>query len=181
MTPVDAQDLYARFTLDSASTFLFGACTDTLKGAPPTHSQPEFTYPPGLAGPLPIAGQAAIGPKGSRTEDEFGSFAAVRLRHPIVPSPVTLLQAFEESQTHIAKRFRYGNLVWPVLELLQDKTTEPTNVIRAWLDPMVHRVVSHKEASVFVFDFEKKPRVDTGNSRKKEKRVIKVSVRSGSG
>lgn len=169
MTPVDAQDLYARFTLDSASTFLFGACTDTLKGAPPTHSQPEFTYPPGLAGPLPIAGQAAIGPKGSRTEDEFGSFAAVRLRHPIVPSPVTLLQAFEESQTHIAKRFRYGNLVWPVLELLQDKTTEPTNVIRAWLDPMVHRVVSHKEASVLSLTLRRSPVLTRAIPGKKRK------------
>ena len=53
----DAQDLFARFTLDSASEFLLGRCLDTLHGK------------------LPIAGRAKMGPKGSSIEDEFGTFA----------------------------------------------------------------------------------------------------------
>lgn len=53
----DAQDLLARFTLDSASEFLFGKCLNSL------------------AGKLPVAGSAKMGPKGSSTEDEFGTFA----------------------------------------------------------------------------------------------------------
>lgn len=53
----DAQDLFARFTLDSASEFLFGRCLDTLHGT------------------LPVAGRAKMGPKGTAIEDAFGSFA----------------------------------------------------------------------------------------------------------
>ena len=53
----DAQDLFARFTLDSASEFLFGNCLDTLHGK------------------LPVAGYSKMGPKGSSIEDEFGTFA----------------------------------------------------------------------------------------------------------
>lgn len=53
----DAQDLFARFTLDSASEFLFGNCLNTLSGS------------------LPIAGRAKMGPKGSSIDDEFGTFA----------------------------------------------------------------------------------------------------------
>ncbi|THH19509.1 hypothetical protein EW146_g1655 [Bondarzewia mesenterica] len=53
----DAQDLFARFTLNSASEFLFGNCLNTLHGK------------------LPVAGRAKLGPKGSSIEDEFGTFA----------------------------------------------------------------------------------------------------------
>ncbi|CAG8700016.1 15178_t:CDS:2, partial [Acaulospora colombiana] len=58
---LDIQDLLARFTMDSASEFLFGKCLDTLKGR------------------MPVAGQAKLGTRGSAhanaTEDSFGDFA----------------------------------------------------------------------------------------------------------
>ncbi|KAG6853804.1 hypothetical protein C0991_001254 [Blastosporella zonata] len=54
--PSEAQDLYARFTIDAASEFLFGANLDTLSGD------------------LPIAGVTPMGPKGSATRDAWGSF-----------------------------------------------------------------------------------------------------------
>jgi len=56
---VDVQDLYARFTLDAASEFLFGECLNTLKL------------------PYPVAGHAKLGPKGSLpdTGDAFTGFA----------------------------------------------------------------------------------------------------------
>lgn len=50
------QDLFARFTLDAASEFLFGQNVDTLSGQ------------------LPVAGRARMSAKGSATDDEFGSF-----------------------------------------------------------------------------------------------------------
>jgi hypothetical protein len=53
--PCEAQDLFARFSLDAASEFLFGTNLDTLSGA------------------LPAPG-AATGAKGSATGDAFGSF-----------------------------------------------------------------------------------------------------------
>ncbi|KAG6908239.1 hypothetical protein DXG01_005632 [Tephrocybe rancida] len=54
--PSEAQDLYARFTIDAASEFLFGSNLDTLSGD------------------LPIPGVTAMGPKGSATRDAWGSF-----------------------------------------------------------------------------------------------------------
>ncbi|KAJ3969298.1 cytochrome P450 [Lentinula raphanica] len=55
----DAQDLFARFTLDTASEFLFGQTLNTLMLE------------------LPGQGNHAVkmGPKGSAIDDEFGSFA----------------------------------------------------------------------------------------------------------
>lgn len=55
--PCDAQDLYARFTLDTASEFLFGRNLDTLSR------------------PLPVPSSGIIGAKGSSTTDSWGSFA----------------------------------------------------------------------------------------------------------
>ncbi|KAI0076688.1 cytochrome P450 [Panus rudis PR-1116 ss-1] len=55
--PIEVQDLYARFTLDTASEVLFGEKLNTLHGA------------------LPIPGQTGLSAKGSATNDEFGSFA----------------------------------------------------------------------------------------------------------
>jgi len=55
--PVEVQDMYARFTLDAASEFLFGKNVDTLSGQ------------------LPVPGQTHMSAKGSAVEDEFGSFA----------------------------------------------------------------------------------------------------------
>ncbi|KAG6837575.1 hypothetical protein H0H93_006989 [Arthromyces matolae] len=54
--PTEAQDLYARFTIDAASEFLFGKNLDTLSGD------------------LPIPGVTPMGPKGSQTRDSWGSF-----------------------------------------------------------------------------------------------------------
>jgi hypothetical protein len=53
----EAQDLYARLTLDAASEFLFGTDLKTLDAA------------------LPIAGKTEMGPKGSATDDGWGVFA----------------------------------------------------------------------------------------------------------
>lgn len=56
-TPCEAQDLYARFTLDAASEFLFGKNLDTLSL------------------PFPIPGKAEMGAKGSAMEGSWGAFA----------------------------------------------------------------------------------------------------------
>ncbi|TFK22513.1 cytochrome P450 monooxygenase CYP63 [Coprinopsis marcescibilis] len=53
----DAQDLYGRLTLDSASEFLFGKNLDTLSET------------------RPIPGKTSMGPKGSAVEGAWGTFA----------------------------------------------------------------------------------------------------------
>lgn len=107
--PCDAQDLYARFTLDSASEFLFGHNLDTLSLS------------------LPEPGKAKMGPKGSATNDDFGSFT----------------QAFEEAQCVITQRARLGYF-WPVAELRQNKIKKAAQITKKWLDPMVERVLDEK-------------------------------------
>ena len=107
--PCDAQDLYARFTLDSASEFLFGNNLDTLSLS------------------LPEPGKARMGPKGSATYDEFGSFT----------------QAFEEAQCVITQRARLGYF-WPVAELRTNKIRKASETTKKWLDPIVKRVLEEK-------------------------------------
>ncbi|KAH8113061.1 cytochrome P450 monooxygenase CYP63 [Phellopilus nigrolimitatus] len=107
--PCDAQDLYARFTLDSASEFLFGNNLDTLSLS------------------LPEPGKAKMGPKGSATNDAFGSFA----------------QAFEQAQCVITQRARLGYF-WPVAEVKKNKIKEAGQVTKKWLDPLVQRAIDEK-------------------------------------
>lgn len=106
--PCEAQDLYYRFTLDAASEFLFGKNLDTLSAS------------------LPVPG-TPIGPKGSATEDTWGSF----------------MRAFESAQQNITNRGRLGS-VWPLFELFRDKNEEHSTVIKEWLDPLVHRALEDK-------------------------------------
>lgn len=107
--PCDAQDLYARFTLDSASEFLFGSNLDTLSLS------------------LPEPGKAKMGPKGSATNDEFGSFA----------------QAFETAQCVVTQRARLGYF-WPVAELLNNNIKKASRITKQWLDPLVQRAIDEK-------------------------------------
>lgn len=107
--PCDAQDLYARFTLDSASEFLFGNNLNTLSLS------------------LPEPGNATMGPKGSATTDEFGSFA----------------QAFELAQCVITQRARLGYF-WPVAELKENKIKHAAQVTKKWLDPLVKQALEGK-------------------------------------
>ena len=68
-----------------------------------------------------------MGPKGSATEDVWGSFAA----------------AFEMAQQIITKRARIGYL-WPLFELFRDETEPHVKVIQDWLDPLVKQALSDK-------------------------------------
>jgi hypothetical protein len=101
--------LYSRFALDAASEFLFGHNLDTLSAS------------------LPIPGKTAMGPKGSATEDLWGSFAT----------------AFEMAQQIITSRARIGYL-WPLFELFKDKTEPHVKIIKDWLDPLVKRALDDK-------------------------------------
>lgn len=109
--PCDVQDLYARFTIDAASEFLFGKNLDTLSGQ------------------LPTAGSAALSARSS-TDDAWGTFA----------------KAFEAVQRIITVRAQTG-IIWPVFELLDDKTTPHVDIIRQWVDPLVRETLEHKAAS----------------------------------
>lgn len=105
----DAQDLYGRFILDSASEFLFGKDMETLSAS------------------LPVPGETAMGPKGSATEDTWGSFT----------------RAFDMAQLNITNRGRIGSM-WPLFELFKDQNEEHCTVVKQWLDPLVEQVLENK-------------------------------------
>ena len=68
-----------------------------------------------------------MGPKGSATEDTWGSF----------------MSAFESAQQNITNRGRLGP-IWPLFELFKDKNEEHSKVIKQWLDPLVQRALADK-------------------------------------
>ena len=71
-----------------------------------------------------------MGPKGSATEDTWGSF----------------MRAFELAQQNVTNRGRLGS-IWPLFELLKDKNEEHSKVIREWLDPLVQHALADKRRS----------------------------------
>ncbi|KAN0078302.1 Cytochrome P450 [Tylopilus felleus] len=110
--PCDVQDLYARFTIDASSEFLFGKNLDTLSGQ------------------LPMPGSTILSGRGSSTDDAWGTFVT----------------AFETVQQIITARGRLG-VIWPVFELLDDKTTPYVDTIRQWVDPLVRQTLDENAAS----------------------------------
>lgn len=68
-----------------------------------------------------------MGPKGSATEDTWGSF----------------MNAFESAQQNITNRGRLGP-IWPLFELFKDKNEEHSKVIRQWLNPLVQQALADK-------------------------------------
>lgn len=69
-----------------------------------------------------------MGPKGSATDDSWGSFT----------------KAFEMVQLNITARSRLGS-IWPLFELFKDKNEDHMTVIRQWLEPLVKRALSSKQ------------------------------------
>ncbi|KAH7105983.1 cytochrome P450 monooxygenase CYP63 [Auriculariales sp. MPI-PUGE-AT-0066] len=105
--PVDVQDLFARFTLDAAFEFMFGQQLNTLKGR------------------LPEAGAAEHGPKGTKSLDEFGSFA----------------QAMDQTQIIIEERLM-SHPIWMFREFLTDSMEAPMKTINAFVEAFVEQAFS---------------------------------------
>ncbi|KAG6893471.1 hypothetical protein C0992_009845, partial [Termitomyces sp. T32_za158] len=102
-------DLMSRFTLDSATEFLFGHCVHSLNaGIPYPHNA---TYvPPNSATPQ------------AKRANEFAA-------------------AFAQAQEVISSRERYG-WIWPLTEIIEDKTKKPMEIVRAYLDPIIQDAIA---------------------------------------
>ncbi|EEB87979.1 hypothetical protein MPER_14447 [Moniliophthora perniciosa FA553] len=68
-----------------------------------------------------------MSPKGSATEDSWGSFA----------------HAFEKAQEVVTARARVGYF-WPLFELFRDKNAKNAKVIHDWVEPLVNEALSEK-------------------------------------
>lgn len=124
--PVDVQDLFGRFTMDSASEFLFGQSFNTLGGTLPIPWSAQTSKGPTSSS----QGAAHLGAKGSATDDTWGEF----------------VQAFESCQQNITRRARLG-YIWPLFELFEDRSLKHQRTIRKWLDPLVSSALEDKKAA----------------------------------
>ncbi|KAJ3889160.1 cytochrome P450 monooxygenase pc-1 [Lentinula edodes] len=109
---VDFQDLIGRFTLDSATEFLFGSCVNSLAAGLP--------YPYNVA-PTVVT---LLSPNAS-------AFSLAR----------DFSNAFLEAQEAVSSRERFS-MIWPVLEIHKDRTKEPMKVINAFIQPIVDEAVA---------------------------------------
>ena len=113
---LDIQDLSSRFTLDSASEFLFGRSVNTLRaGLPYPHNAPQTWNE------FPVTFE-----EGSQESmEEAFSGASV------------------DVQQVMAERMRLG-WIWPLAEVFRDKSRDPMKAVRAYLDPIVENAVQEK-------------------------------------
>ncbi|KAI0056481.1 cytochrome P450 [Artomyces pyxidatus] len=81
--------------------------------------------------PLTEPGKVKLGPKGSIAIDGRGEFDE-------------FTEAFERVAVLITRRGVQGD-TWPLLELFEDKTEEPIQVILRWMEPLVKKAVAKKE------------------------------------
>lgn len=112
---VDFQDLISRFTMDSATEFLFGTCVESLRLPLP--------YPHNHS-PTPFATQ----PTSQEALSRADAFSA----------------AFLKSQHVIAERAIIGK-IWPILEVLKNRTDEHMRVVNAFLDPILKEALRRKD------------------------------------
>ncbi|KXN80905.1 Cytochrome P450 52A3-A [Leucoagaricus sp. SymC.cos] len=113
-TPVDIQDLVGRFTLDSATEFLFGHDVRSLSGSLPyPHNHPLHS-------------------KGSKTTISDAENFSTRFA-----------EAFSEAQRITARRSRYG-VHWPLTEFWKDTIKEPMRIVKELIEPIVEEAVRKK-------------------------------------
>ena len=80
--------------------------------------------------PLTQPGRVVLGPKGSAPADGGGEWDV-------------FTNAFETVAVLITRRGVQGD-TWPLLELFNDKTEEPIQVIMDWLEPLVREAINRK-------------------------------------
>lgn len=102
----------SRFTLDSATEFLFGSSVHSMStGIPYPHHAPSY---------LELRRRQAYSTS-SITADAFAA-------------------AFGKSQILLATRLGLG-WIWPLLEIFNDKTQDPMRVVDAFVEPIVREAV----------------------------------------
>ncbi|KAI5119720.1 hypothetical protein M0805_001433 [Coniferiporia weirii] len=136
---VDFQDLVSRFTMDSATEFLFGHCVNSL-------SSSSLPYSPNAIS--------------ETTGADANSFAT----HPQEPLDLAsrFSEAFAEAQTWAIQRARYGT-IWALFEFWEDKTLKHMKTINAFIDPILNEAVEKKKKFEKVYgSFVKKEIEDDG-------------------
>ncbi|KAI0722460.1 cytochrome P450 [Fomitopsis betulina] len=115
---IDFQDLISRFTLDSATEFLFGACVHSLRSTLP--------FPHNVSASSPFA-SAALTPPPEKAQDKAEAFAS----------------AFLKTEHLCAERATQGKL-WPLWEMREDKSRQYMRIVDAYLHPILEEALAKK-------------------------------------
>ncbi|KAK6971681.1 cytochrome P450 [Favolaschia claudopus] len=118
----DFQDMVARFTMDTASSFLFGKDVRSLDAGLP--------YPHNFSPPF-------------SSESTFSSSNTIQTTH----ASTEFANAFQSAQTITALRTRL-NTHWPLAEFWKDDLIEPMRVVRGFLDPILREAVEKNRGKV---------------------------------
>ncbi|KAF9070001.1 cytochrome P450 [Rhodocollybia butyracea] len=121
---VDFQDLIGRFTLDTATEFLFGSCVHSLAAGLPFPRNVAQPVESGIATPISSSEKLPLSP----------NIPATKLAREFT-------KAFLEAQGIISIRERFPS-IWPLLEIRKDKTKAPMKVINAFIEPIVAEAVA---------------------------------------
>ncbi|TFK22821.1 cytochrome P450 monooxygenase pc-3 [Coprinopsis marcescibilis] len=127
---VDFQDVVARFTLDSATEFLFGNDVRSLSEELP------YPYFHDATKEVQDSKQAPLPSSSTHSATEF-------------------VQAFGEAQTIIAYRSRFGDH-WPLSEFWVDKLAKPKRIIDEYIEGIVREaIIQRREKKGVVSDDDK--------------------------
>ncbi|EFI27617.1 cytochrome P450 monooxygenase pc-2 [Coprinopsis cinerea okayama7 len=127
--PIDFQDLAARFTLDSASSFLFGNDVRSLEAG--------LAYPP--------SGTAASQPLPSSPPSSASSNKSHNQNHTFETHPSnTFVHAFQSAQLRSAFRTRLGEQ-WALAEFWGDKVRKERGIVDGFVEAVLERGVREWE------------------------------------
>lgn len=143
----DEQDVCARFTLDSATEFLFGDCVDSIH-EPSLLPHYWLSSDSGTATPALTTTQSSSMPVTNRNT-----------------SSTSFVRSFGAAQDIISRRVRVG-YAWPALETFTDLTAEHRSKIREYLQPILERALEKKRGGI----------VDAGATAVREKAELGEGV-----
>ena len=116
------QDLVSRFTLDSATEFLFGACVHSLRSTLP------FPRNPAASASSPFAAAAlAPAPDREKGPDEAEAFTSALLK-----------------AEHLCSERAMQDKLWPLWEMRVDKSRAHMRVVDAYLRPILEEALVKK-------------------------------------
>ncbi|KAI0823239.1 cytochrome P450 [Trametes gibbosa] len=124
--PVDWQDVVSRFTMDSATEFLFGKDVRSLDAPLP--------YPSTYAAPAPFSGSASS-----------AGGAAAQTGAPAVHPADVFVRAFQDALEATAMRGRFLQS-WPLFEFWADRVKQHLKAVDDFIDPIVEDMLRTKAA-----------------------------------
>ncbi|CAG8541440.1 12004_t:CDS:10 [Acaulospora colombiana] len=116
---LDLQDLFARYTLDTATEFLFGVSTECLEGI--LEDDPDAPY--------------------NQFMNAFSEVAEIGAKR------IRMYAIYRKHLDGLLIPFMSSGSTWPLFELSGDKTVAPTKVIDTFMKPTVERALRQAKAS----------------------------------